>query len=344
MTEDHMPLSDAELMDQLRQSDPVVDSALPSPGDPTTQQLIERIMNDEETMTSPINHQSEPLEHPAVTQAKRQAGKPRRRLGYLIASAAAVVFLVAGALTLAPQSTEPALAAVHSAAAATSEVDSGRVTIVADADGTDGAESQSLTGRVDAAFSGEDFEATIAIDEAPSDAGFEDLPVSESRLVDGVVYIGDGTQWYSIEAPEFLGEQLQDAIDPRSVLERVEELVEASEVGTVTVDGVETTHYQSVVDLQDESLGQAGWLPIDGADVDVEGEVQVDLFVDADGLLRKLELSGDLNEPSDGEGAAVFNLSIGFSDLGADLTIEAPADAQPIAGPGGDIAESLLGE
>lgn len=331
MTDDHLPLSDAELMDRLRRADPVVASELPAPGDPTPRQLLEDIM------TTETPHPAQPAAHPAVEQAR---GRSNRRWGFLIASAAAVLFLVAGVLAFAPRGTEPALAAVHGAAAATADVDSGRITVTVVADGTDGQESGRLVGRVDAVFAGDDFSATIDVDEAPAHAGIDRLPVTESRLVDGTVYINDGNQWYSLEAPEFLGQRLQDVVDPRAVLETVQDLVETEEIGSATVDGTETSHYRSVVDLEDESLRRSGWLAMEGADVDAEGEVQIDLFVDGDGLLRQLDVSGDVRQPDGGPASATFDVSTTFTDLGADLSVEAPADATPV----GPLVESLFDE
>ena len=123
---------------------------------------------------------------------------------------------------------------------------------------------------------------------------------------------------------------VSDFVDPRSVLGKVQELTETTEVGRETVDGVDVTRFRSVVDLQDETLADSGWLPTDGAPIDAEGVITVDLLVDDGGVLRLMEIGGDLRETvgadgTAGTGTAVFTVSTRFHDLGADIEIEAPA-------------------
>lgn len=145
-----------------------------------------------------------------------------------------------------------------------------------------------------------------------------------------VRYENDGGQWFVIEAPSIFGSFLVEVADPRSVLTSVQKLLETDEVGPATIDGVATTQYRSQVDLGSESLGQAEWLAIEGLDIDAEGDVIIDLYVDGDQVLRRLFVTSDVRENRAGSGAATFGMMTSFFDLGADLSVEAPADASPL--------------
>jgi len=340
-----------ELLGRLRSADPVDPAALPAANDPSAQRLVEMIMHNEPNTS---NDQGEPAVFEAApandfgppSLAPTHTRRRPRRLGLMVGTAAAAIMLLVGALVFLPQSSSPALAAVKSAAQATAVTDSGRVSVVFSAEGhadaetgadeADG-ESESVSGMVEGSF--DDANIAFSLDFAALSDGFEDAapPVSETRLVDGVLYVLDDETgvWRSIEAPAILGSSLVDIVDPRQVLTTVQELIETEEIGPATIEdpagtSVETIQYRSVVDLGDESLGQSGWLAgMDLADIDAEGQVTVDLYVEEGGLLRQLDLSGDLQEPDGGSGTATFEIVTSFYDLGGDVTIEAPTDAEP---------------
>lgn len=273
------------------------------------------------------------LELPDIPGLERRSRSVRSR-SMLVGVAAAVVLLVAGFLVFSPDNTSTALAAVQSAAQQTARAESGRISASFDVEGTDGDQSATLSGGLDVEFSGPDLALTVDIDEASGESLIGPLGASEARLVDRVLYVNDGSQWYAVETGGFLGDTLAEIVDPRSILATVESLVETEEVATgVDVGGIETTHYRSVVDLGDDSLGQSGWLALDNldlADIHAKGAVTIDLFIDGDGQLRQLDVSGDLREPGNGSGAATFSASTSFFDLGSDIGIEAPADAVEI--------------
>ncbi len=315
-----------ELMGRLSAADPVGADSLPRSNDPTPQSLLETIMS---TDDPPM------LDLPDVPGVDRY--RPRRNRGVLLAAIAAVVALVAGFVILSPGNTEPALATVQSAARTTAEYDSGRVTTTFTIDGEDGDQVEhDLDGTVDLVFDGDDVAITGDVagsfTEGGLDGGPGDFPSSaEARLVDGVFYASDGTTWYSLEAVGFLGESVVDYVDPRNVLTEVEELLDATEIGTETIDGVETTRYQSIVDLGDESLRESGWLGTEGPDVDLDGELIVDFYVDDDGVLRRLTASGDaVGTDGTDSGSATFEMVTTFTELGVDQDIEAPDDAMAI--------------
>ena len=292
---DRFPPQDRdEILDRLRAADPVAEPSLPAGTDPGPQALLASVMAEGGTAGDEITGEEiaggQPEEAGAVFASLpeiRSTRQPRTtpRRWQLLTAAAAVVALVAGFLVFSPDNTPTALAAVHQAAEATAETGSGQIDVSFSVDGTDGGESAQVAGLVMATFAGADLAVSVELTDAPTELTGPVPDSIESRLVDGTLYANDGTQWYSVEAPTVLSATLLDLVDPRSVLARVQELVATEEVGPTTVDGVATTHYRSTVDLGDASLAQAEWLPVAPGDIDAEGDITVDLFVDDDGLL-----------------------------------------------------------
>jgi hypothetical protein len=336
-----------ELLRQLAAADPVERATVPVASDDTPRTLLENIMN-EPAHTGPgsvsvLN---------ATSTANTHGGSPRRSsLGgraSLVAVAAAVIVLLGGVLVFAPDNAQPALATVHSAAAATADADTGRIvsTFSVDADDNESDESLSLNGSLDAAYAGSDIEVNVEASGLADNMPFDELPLNRFRLVDDVIYLDMDGSWMSLDTNGLLGDVVADYVDPRSVLEQVEELTETTEVGSVDIDGQSTTHYQSVVDLADETVSESGWAGHEAFPVEAEGEVTVDLYVGDNDLLRRLEMSGDLADGGDGE-SGTFNLVMDFVDIGADITVEAPADAEEFDPFGGgfdfdsDVEEDL---
>lgn len=358
-----------DLLDLLGRSDPIDPATLPTSADPSARSMIDRIVADTTptgtavtgtavtgTGTAAAGSASvvdlesaagDPADTPLVTTAARRIERPvpqasgsgRGRMLW-IGSVAAAILLVVGLTAVVGGGGTPALAEVQSAAQATTESDTGRVSTTfslsgQDSGGEDGVgESMEAIGTLEAAYDGDDIAFTVDVD---GQAGGEDLPVDELpigeiRVVDGVLYAFDGSQWLSADTDGLFGTMISDFVDPRSILTRVQELNETTEVGTETVDGVEVTRYRSIVDLQDETLTESGWLATDGVPIDADGEITVDLLVDGEGLVHRIDVSGDLQEPAAedgtaGTGTATFAVSTRFHDLGGDIEIEAPADA-----------------
>lgn len=315
--------SNDELLEQLTAADPIDSDALPSGTDHAAQQLLENIMT---TESSTPDQPVELLDLPSVRGIDRYGRGGRNRMRVL-ATMAAVLLFVVGFIVFSPDNTAPALATVHSAAQTTADFESGRVNTTFVLDGNDGDQAETLGGEVLAEFSGSDIQIVGSIDDSAVELdGF--LPSGgQARLVDGVLYVSEGDGWYAVETGGLIGQTVVDFVDPRSVLTEVEDLVETTEIGAAVIDGIDTTHYQSVVDVNDESLRDTGWLPIDAAaDLEAEGQVIVDLYIDGDGVLRQLGVTGDLTETG-GPGTAAFTITTNFFDLGADIAIEAPAES-----------------
>jgi len=307
-----------DITDRLRQADPVDPNQLPSPHGDAAQHQLSAIMDSSEVTFAAL---------PSIPRPERY--RHRSRL-LLAGAAAAVVLLVAGLTIFTPGNTDPALAVVQQAAETTAETMSGRVTTTFSLHGIDGGVSEQIIGRAEALFSGADVALSVALSDETSLDPTEVPSKAEMRLVDNDLYFNNGSQWFTTEAPALVSETVIELADPRAVLSIVEGLIESEEVGSVDLNGVATTHFRSSLDLDADSVAALplGALNELAAEIDIEGVVDVDLYVDDAGLLRRLDLSGDLNQPEDdGSGSATFEVVTSFSDLGADLTIEAPAEA-----------------
>jgi hypothetical protein len=191
----------------------------------------------------------------------------------------------------------------------------------------------------------------------------------EVRVVDGTTYMklpaalghlfggtGGGEKWISLKLPKsaqgaagsspFSGLGASDPTQFLSALERVSD--DVKEVGTETVRGVETKHYAATLDLKKaidnaklpESLrvkagdlfGKVGDLP----------PIPVDVFIDSDGHLRRLQIDMDLGAfaglaggPSGATGATgslpTLSVSLDLYDFGKPVHVDAPAADQIIS-------------
>jgi len=351
-------MTDDPFLRRLAAADPVDPATLPSAGDPAARHLLDDIL-----AAHPIpTPAGEPLAGAPtagaaaggatveVLELDRSPGT-RRGLGrgrtLLVASAAAVLLLVGAVAVLAPDSTPSALAEVQGAAVATADADSGRIesTFTLDYEGladAAGPGEGTLTGDFEAAYNGSDLGFSLRLGELPPEIGaemVEGMPsVEDVRLVDDVIYVQQGGQWMAIDTDGLLGEMVARFIDPRTVLDTVQSLTETTEIGPAEIDGLDTTHYRSMVDLGDEPLAQSGWLAFDGVGVEADGEVTIDLFVDGDGVLRRFDLTGDVRDPAGG-GSGTFEVTTAFTDIGGDIRIEAPQGAVPF-----NPMEDLLGD
>ncbi len=277
----------------------------------------------------------EPYAEPAAAETSAAS----RRWPILTAVAAALVLLIGAVAVLVPGSSQPALAAVTSAADETAQANSGRIVTSFTATGQEDADSENLSGTITALFNGADLAVTVDVDQDSTVVDSSEaagINAAETRMVDGQVFLTpDGEQWVSIEAPEILRSALVQFTDLRSILAQVSELVEVEEIGSESLDGVSVTRYRSEVDLADESLAESGWIPGAGGsamaspvDIEAEGLVTIDMFVDDDGQMRRIEVSGEaVPEDPSIDASAEFSVVTDFVDLGSDIEIEAPDPA-----------------
>jgi hypothetical protein len=185
-------------------------------------------------------------------------------------------------------------------------------------------------GQIELLFNGSDIAVTLDMDQVPSQFegdGAEFFTGIETRIVDGVLYLkgGPSPDWIGLDLPQIVLDQI-DTVDPRSILETVQTLVAADEVGTDVIDGAQVTVYSSTVDLSDPSLAASGWM---GGlerqlELETDGTISVTLFVDGADQLRRIVVTGDLTGGQDVDGSAVFSISTDFTDLNTVDRILAP--------------------
>lgn len=319
-----------DVMNALRAADPVDPGQLPAADNPQAQNLLRQAMADPWAADQQLADQPVHFVPAPQVNRKHKTAAARYRGRGLVAVAAAVVLIVAGFLVFSPNGTTPALAAVHNAAAETAAVRSGRVTTTFDLTGapTDGT-AGSGGGTLNAVFSGQDASVSLSGVHADDPSVADHVQGVESRLVNGVVYVNDGQQWMSLPANGLITSTVSSYLNPRTVLDAVNKLATAEKIGPATMDGVEVTHYRSVVDLGGQSVASwiAGLAP-EMEPIKADGQATVDTYIDADGLLRHLDVAGQAKDPA-GSGSGTFSVTTVFSDLGSKLSIEAPADAKP---------------
>ncbi len=371
-------MSDEQFIQRLTAADPVDPATLPMAGSPQAEQLLDSVLANPSTVaagppvsatpaggqgafSAPPGPKPAPpgplmqppagpghlieIDQPAVAARPNSRGWLSGSRAALIATAAAVVLLVASVAVLAPRNTPSALAEVQSAAEAAASAETGRIEVTFAVSHTGSEIDERASGEIDVVFAGDDYAISMSLGEVTGMSGSEFdeiMPVIDDiRIVDDVFYIEEMEgQWIGIESGGMFGQMVGDEIDPRTTVDPIQDLSEAEEVGTVEIDGVETTHYRSVVDLGDESLSQSGWSGFEEIDVEVEGEMTIDIYVDGDGVLRGFDVTGDIRDPNGVEGAGTVELSTRLLDLGADLTVEVPEGAE-IFDPFAELMEGL---
>jgi hypothetical protein len=191
----------------------------------------------------------------------------------------------------------------------------------------------------------------------------------EMRILDGVIYMDfsslmqsmpgatglpPNVRWLKLDpaalvdelgmSPEDLGLGAQ----PTDFTQYLDQLRDVSrgveEVGTEEIDGVSTTHYRAEIDLDkayDAVPEQLRELAGDQRDALRGVRVPVDVWLDDDGLLRRMEYRFDapsLGVPDAGD--ASMTMTMNLSDFGVDVDVQAPPESETLdmldmAGPGG---------
>ncbi len=316
MTTPHDP---ADLSD-VRAADPVRMADLPSASSPQAQALLQQTMQGAMTAVPPA-----------------RTGL-RSRLPLLGAVAAAALLVAATFAMLSPSSTRPALATVKAAAQEVAVANSGRAVTTFSLQGSDGVDTMSAAGEIELLFNGDDIAVTLDLDDLPNQLegqGDDFFGGIETRIVDGVLYVkgGPSPDWIGLDLPQVFLDQI-DTVDPRSVLDTVQSLVAAEAIGTDTIAGVNVTVFESTVDLSDPSLSTSGWMSglESQLDLETDGTITVTLSVDDAEQLRRIVVSGDLNDAQD-DGSAMFSISTDFTDLNG---------VDPIVAPEGVVASPML--
>ncbi len=303
--------SEDQILAELAKANPV-----PSPADtssPTAQAMVNSVLDDRQRFES----------------FQAQGPKPQpRRWGALVSVAAAIALLVGAVAVLAPSSSTPAMAAVQTATQNTAQASSGRVTTTFELSGQSDDEEGSASGRILAAFNGDDLSVTADIisltGDVESDSDFDALDAVELRLVDDTIYLSEdsGASWMATSAPTALGDSLIGFLDGRQLLDLIAEVAEVEEIGTEDLDGP-VTHYRGHVDLSDTDRENPSWLPSTGDDDDLEvdGLVVIDVWVGDDGFIRRAQAEGSVNDEAED---VTFSVLTELTDLNNGPTIVAP--------------------
>ncbi len=187
----------------------------------------------------------------------------------------------------------------------------------------------------------------------------------EFRLVDDVMYlksskggllpgVGDG-EWVKLPVDEVQAEGANIAgldptmADPREQLKQMLDTDDVREVGTETVDGVETTHYRASISpegtgtvTEKKSSSHSNELSRQleeqlensiRSSMGLSQPVTVDAWVDSEYRARKLQMT----LPFLGEAT----MTMKFTDFGSDVDVAAPAGAEEIDL--GDVTGGALG-
>jgi hypothetical protein len=116
----------------------------------------------------------------------------------------------------------------------------------------------------------------------------------------------------------------QAAQNPADVLDMLRAAGTVQTVGTETIDGVQTTHYQATIDLA-KAAGMVG-SPAQQAvqhliDQGGPSTIPADVWIGSDGLVRKLTVDETVGTGSD---TATVHLNLGLSDYGTAVNVAAP--------------------
>jgi hypothetical protein len=124
--------------------------------------------------------------------------------------------------------------------------------------------------------------------------------------------------------------------DPSQYLQFLQGAGEVEELGSATVRGVETTHYSTVVDL-DDALKQAPSEMRESLSRAIEASgskrVPVNAWVDSDGLLRRVRYSFDGSEQTGGRSSTI---TVDLFDFGTSVRVNPPPADQVM-----DLADIL---
>lgn len=150
----------------------------------------------------------------------------------------------------------------------------------------------------------------------------------EIVLVDKILYISgaglpvtEGKKWFSVDMsdPNSIFGQLGKATDPTFMFKAMESPKTFELVGTEEIDGVETNHYNVVMDTA--IYAEALSLPAEVSKL-MPKEIGIEMWVDAEN--RPVQFHQELEVPS-GTGTPTTSTTDGrYFDFGTDVEVEAP--------------------
>ncbi len=163
----------------------------------------------------------------------------------------------------------------------------------------------------------------------------------EMVMLDKVLYISggglplpEGKKWFKVDMsdPNSLFGSLGKSTDPNLMFKAMEAPKEFELLGTEEIDGVETNHYNVVMDTA--SYSDALDLPAEVAKF-LPKEIAIEMWVDADNQPRKFHQ--ELEVPSmTGDGEPTRSTTEGtYYDFGTEVDVEAP--------PAAEVADNIPG-
>ncbi|MCW2833644.1 MAG: hypothetical protein JWN68_1597 [Nocardioides sp.] len=163
----------------------------------------------------------------------------------------------------------------------------------------------------------------------------------EMVMLDKILYIAgagmplpDGKKWLKVDLsdPNSLFGQLGKSTDPSAMFKAMEAPKEFELLGTEEVDGVETNHYNVV--METASYAKAMELPTEMMQA-MPKEIVIEMWVDADNQPRKFRQELELPDMT-GSGQKTKTTTEGtYFDFGSDVDISAP--------PAAEIADNVPG-
>ena len=163
----------------------------------------------------------------------------------------------------------------------------------------------------------------------------------EMVMLDKILYIAggglplpEGKKWFKVDMtdPDSLFGQLGKSTDPNLMFKAMETPKDFELLGTEEVDGVETNHYNVVMDTA--SYADALDLPAEVAKF-LPKEIGIEMWVDADNQPRKFHQELEVPSMSGGGEPTLSTTEGTYYDFGTEVDVEAP--------PAAEVADNIPG-
>lgn len=129
------------------------------------------------------------------------------------------------------------------------------------------------------------------------------------------------------------------AANPAAILAAIKDALTVEEVGAETVDGSDATHYRATVDLVKLLPLVADIVDEQPTDAELKETkdqlaklglqtLPIELWVDGDGFLKQVQLAPDLSKVDPDHPGTSFSMTLTFSDIGEDISIDVPPASQ----------------
>jgi hypothetical protein len=129
------------------------------------------------------------------------------------------------------------------------------------------------------------------------------------------------------------------AANPAAILAAIKDALTVEEVGADAVDGVDATHYRASVDLVTLLPLLASMTPNAPTDAEMQKAkdqlekvglqtLPIELWVDADGYLKQMQLAPDLSKVDPEHPGTSFSVTLTLSNIGEHFSIDVPAASQ----------------